>query len=328
MFKRILPSRVQSGEIRLAKYMLTPFGLVSDSVGDVTIDGKIALVQPHPDTELYLCPIGKNPHPELSEVWFYADCIAFDHEIPVIVTPSSSDVRGFGYRYIYNGSNEQQELHQMNLDTGETTIFYKKRIKPEALTKFYLSQQLIGILSEIREFHHGPLTFIAFRHDGWEARRDIPYTQAYSTASQEIHLYASALRQADPYSEFLSYYRVIESASNSNGVNWIASALSRLREHRFDDIKIGMIDERESRNLLAIYRRRALIRLRTLLKTHTTYDKIAGYLYGVNRCGIAHGRKIIRSDITPSYFEMVRDTYVIKLLARMAIDEKLGPSRL
>ena len=327
MPKRIMHARVQSGEIRLAKYSLTPFGLVS-SIGDITIDDKIALLQQHHDTELCLCPLGKSPHPELSEAWFYADCIAFDHEIPVIVNPTPSDIRGFGYRYIYNGSNEERRSHPQDVDTGELHTIIGKQKSPEALTRLFLSQQLVGILSEIRDFHHGPLTFIRFRYDGWEARQNIPYTQAYSLASQEIHLYASALRQADPYSEFLSYYRVIESASNSNGMTWIASALSRLRVHRFDDIKIGMASERESRSLLAIYRRRALIRLRTLLKTYPTPDKIAGYLYGVNRCGIAHGRQIIRSDITPSYFEMVRDTYVIKLLARMAIDEKLGPSRL
>jgi len=46
------------------------------------------------------------------------------------------------------------------------------------------------------------------------------------------------------------------------------------------------------------------------------------YFGELNRCGIAHGKAIVRADITPSYFEVVRDTYVLKLLARLAIDQK------
>ena len=92
--------------------------------------------------------------------------------------------------------------------------------------------------------------------------------------------------------------------------------------------EIGMIDERETNDLMAIYRRRALRRLKSLSTKHQTPAKIADYLYHVNRCGIAHGRRIVRADIVPSYFEMVRDTYIMRLLARMAIDEKLGASRL
>jgi len=325
---RILPPRVASREIKLAKFVLTPFGLASDSVGDVTIDGRIALIQPHPEAELYLCPFSGQPHPSVSTAWFCADCLSFDHEIPVIVRPTDADIRRFGYRYIYSGSAEPQEITYENLDSGESRPIYRKRLSPEAQAKLFFRDQLFSILSEIRGLHHGPLTFVIFRHQSREARRDLPYSCAYGPVSQEIHIYAMALRQADTLSEFLVYYRVIESIAHSNGKTWVAAALGRIRGHRFDDIQIGMIDDRKTASLLPLYHRRATRRLTQLLKARQSLTGVAAYLYHVNRCGIAHGRCIVRADITPSYFEMVRDTYLMKLLARLAIEERLGQNRL
>lgn len=321
------PAPVRSREFKLAKFILTPFGMTSDTVGDITIDESIALVQPHPETELYLCPFRSIPHPHLSTAWFYSDCIAYDHDIPVIVSPSPADIRKFGFRYIYSGTRERQEIHYHNLDTGESSTHYRRSLPPEKRAQLHFGDQLYTILSEIRDFHHGPLTFIFFRHDGWNGRKDIPYTRNYAATSQEIHLYAAALRQADTLTEYLFYYRVIESMTGSNGKTWLRGAIQRIRSHQFDEIRIGMLDEQGTSNLMALYRRRALLRLNSLLKAHQTPAGLASYLYNVNRCGIAHGRRIIRADITPSYFEMVRDTYLMKLLARMAIDEKLGPAR-
>jgi hypothetical protein len=325
---RILPNRVRSGELKLAKYILTSFGLSEDTVGDVVIDEQIALIQPHGDDELYLCPLVPNPQPPLSVVWFYADCLAFDHDIPVIVHPTSADVGRFGFRYLYNGTQKTRDISYENLDTGSQGTIHRRPLSPEQIIKTLYVEQLNNILGEIHGLHHGVLTCVEFRYSGQGGRVNIPYTRSYIHVSQEIHLYSSALRQADTLAEYLSYYRIIESASGSNGKPWITSAISRFRQHKFDAISISMIDETESRDLMGIYRRRALHRLNTLLTTYGSPEKVSSYLYNVLRCGIAHGRNIIRSDITPSYFEMVRDTYLIKLLARMAIDEKLGKYRL
>lgn len=322
------PSRAKSREFKLAKFILTPFGLASDTVGDVTIDGSIVLIQPHPESELYLCPFRGKPHPGQSTAWFYADCIALDHEIPVIVSPSKTDIRKFGFRYIYSGTREPQEITQHNVDTGESSTYYRRAPPPDELARRHFSDHLFTILSEIRDFHHGPFTFVFFRHDGWNGRIDLPYTRNYSAASQEIHLYAAALRQADTLTEYLFYYRVVESTTNSNGLVWLEDAIQRIRNHQFDEIRIGMIHEQGTSDLISLYRRRASRRLTQLLKIHRTPFDVASYLYHVNRCGIAHGRDIIRADITPPYFEMVRDTYLMKLIARMAIEEKLGSARL
>lgn len=204
----------RSRGIQLAKYALCPLGLASDTVGDITVDGEIALVQPHPDSDIYLCPLVGKSQPTESVAWYYADCIAYEHDIPVIVLPTGSDFERFRYRYALGGpGNSNRELVGRD-HTGHTT----KRTVPvlsakRAIKRFY-PEQLITILAEVREIRHGPLTYIVFRHGTSDTTVDLPYSNRYARAAQEIHLYSVALRQADALSEFLCYYRVIESAPN------------------------------------------------------------------------------------------------------------------
>jgi hypothetical protein len=309
--------------IQLAKYVLCPFGLASDNVGDVTVDDKIALIQSHPHSDIYLCPLTGEHQPTESIAWYYADCIAFEHDIPVIVLPNRSDFERFGYRYAVGGPARSKQEYVGRDESGQ---IIKRTVRAQsakdAVRNFY-TEQLCSIFSEVREIRQGPLTYVLFRHGTSGARLDLPYSNTYSSAIQEVHLYAVALRQADALSEFLCYYRVIESATNSNGVDWVSRALNRLASHNFGRIEIGRMPEPGSRNLVAIWRRRALMRLLILGQQYGSSVDIAKYLYQTNRCGIAHGRRIVRADITPSYFEVVRDTYILKLLARLAIDEKV-----
>jgi hypothetical protein len=116
---------------------------------------------------------------------------------------------------------------------------------------------------------------------------------------------------------------VIESATASNGKAWIASSLDSLRGHDFGYIAIAHERVRRPRNLLAIWKQRAVRRLSHLLNRYGSATEIARYLYNTTRCGIAHGRQIVRADITPSYFAVARDTSLLKILARFAIDNKV-----
>jgi hypothetical protein len=317
--------RRQAG-VQLAKYVLCPFGLASDTVGDVTVDQHIALMQSHPDSEICLCPVAGKRQPKEAMAWYYADCIAYDHDIPVIVLPTGGDFERFAYRYALSpgSSNAEHQWHgrdDSSLRIKGTAYVVSRR---DTVKEYYI-QQLCTILGEVREIRQGPLTYIVFRYGRPGARTDLAYSTDYAKASQDIHLYAVALRQADTLSEFLCYYRVIESVTNSNGVTWVTTAINRLGSHDFGRIEIGyeLALVPRTRNLLAIWRRRAFQRLSTLRRRHSSAEEIAKYLYKINRCGIAHGQKILRGDITPSYFEVVRDTYVLKLLARLAIDEKV-----
>jgi hypothetical protein len=318
-----LPARVLSREIKLAKYVLFPFGLACDTVGDVTLDSTIALIQPHPENSFYLCPLTPHPQPTESLAWYYADCIAYEHEIPVIVCPTGFS--RFGYHYIHSGPSRPQERTIIHVESGQTTNRTVNSMPATDVAKLFYAEQLCRILDEVRELRHGPLTYVRFRYTDTGNRLDLPYSSSYARAANGVHLYAAGLRQADTLAEFLCYYRVVESVTDSNGKVWIGEALHRLRRHNFGFVPIAHQQDRSPRNVLAIYRYRALRRLATLLKQHGSYSKIATHLYKVDRCGIAHGKTIVRADIVPSYFEMVRDTYLMKLLARLAIDEKVAP---
>ncbi len=319
------PARARR-EFNLAKYVLMPFGLESDSVGYVTIDNKIRLIQAHPRPDLFLCPLVGTPQPSESEAWYYADCIAYEHDIPVIVLPSKTDFRRFRYRFLHSGRVRSEERTVVDVSgSGQTrhSTYTVHPMPPDEIARTFYVKELCVILDEIRLLRHGPLTYVGFRHADTNGRLNLPYARQYARTANEVHLYATALRQADALGEFLGYYRVVEGATASNGKAWIARALDRLRTHDFGFIPIAHEEDRSPRNLLGILRRRASRRLSTLMSTYQSDSEVAAYLYNVQRCGIAHGRRIVRADITPSYFEVVRDTYVMKLLARVAIDEKL-----
>lgn len=323
---RRVPTRARR-DFNLAKFVLLPFGLLPDSVGDVTIDNRIRLIQAHPHSDLFLCPLVGSPQPRESEAWYYADCIAYEHDIPVIVLPRMTDFRRFRYRYIHSGRVRSEERTIIHIDSGHAnkhSTYTVHPLPPDKVVRTFYVEQLCMILDEIRQLRHGPLTYVGFRHADADGRLDIPYATQYARVAKEVHLYATALRQADALGEFLGYYRVVEAATTSNGKVWIADALGRVRSHNFGVIPIAHEEDHRPRNLLRILRRRALRRVSTLRSTYPSSSKIAAYLYNVQRCGIAHGQRIVRADITPSYFEVVRDTYVMKLLARLAIDEKLS----
>lgn len=237
--------------------------------------------------------------------------------------PTRGDFERFGYRYAHGGPTSPRLRFVVHGDTGRRTKRTVPVVSAKRAVKEFYSEQLCSILGDVRELRQGPLTFVFFRHGSAGGTLDLPYSVKYARAAQEIHLYAVALRQADALGEFLCYYRVIESATDSNGKTWVAAALDRLRSHDFGHIPIAHQLVPRARNLLAIWRRRALLRLSTLRREHGSPSQIAKYLYHTNRCRIAHGRHIVRADITPSYFEVVRDAYLVKLLARLAIDERL-----
>jgi hypothetical protein len=308
--------------LQLAKYVLCPFGLAWNSVGDIIVDHTIALVQPHTEGNIYLCPLRGKPQPTESVAWNYADCIAYEHDIPVIVLPTRGDFERFGYRYAHSGRSTPEVQYITNLNGGTARSTLPSLSAKETVKRSYC-EKLCSILESVREIRQGPFTFVHFRHESQERTLDLAYTAKYAPVFQEIHLYSVALRQADSLSEFLCYYRVIESATHSNGKDWIASSLGALASHDFGRIGIAHHQlARRSRNLLSIWRLRALRRLSVLRQRFGSPTEIARYLYHTNRCGIAHGKAIVRADITPSYFEIVRDTYVLKLLARLVIDQK------
>lgn len=322
------PDRIRSGELKPAIYELCACGLSSDTVHDVIIDERIALVQPHPDASLFLCPLRAQPQPSLDEAWFYADCIAFEHDIPALVIPTRGQLSRFNHRYYHNGRTRPRRVEIVSFDPARPTLHYvEKPVHPRAAIRHNLLGQILDVLTLTREMRHGPMTYVLFRTYMKRDREYIPYSSLYRGASIEMGLYAAALRQSDFLAEFLGYYRVIESVSGDNGKGWIRGAIAELAQHEWRTIHLMHQDDPggKPKDIMTIQRRRAIARLRELHARLGGDAAVAKYLYETNRCGIAHGKRdVIMGDITAPYFEVARDALLVKLLARMAIDRKVA----
>lgn len=322
----LVPEAVRVGVMKLAKHIVCACGIADGSVGDVTIDQTVALIQPHPESVLYLCPLTPYSHPTYAKAWFYSDCISFEHEVPSVVYPQDSEFNSFRYTFVHSGPTKPQEQTIYHIPDGSTEKFVEPPVQPAQVSKRYFMDQLLMMLDTVRELRYGPLTYVLFRTHDKADEVDLPYTTMYGDVEKEIGLYAAALRQGDFLSEYLGYYRVIESITKSNGKQWIASTLPRIKQHRFGKVLVGheMDHTGPPKNALAVFRRRALFRYKSLLNRFGDNEGIAQYLYKVNRCGIAHGKdSVIRGYLMPKYFEVGRDSLLLKLLAKMAIQEEI-----
>jgi len=286
----------------MAKFGIVLVGLEDDGLPDVTVDGVYHLVQYHPDPEIYVHPPRGCEHPDFRTVAFYADCLSFEHDAPSFPLATSSILRSLAYtpNLALRGSAARDQ-------------FVRSQI------------EVLAILHGIRL---GYRYSIAFRWYDENRRVDLPYGQRFGNLCDAVHSYSAALRQTDPLSEFLWYYRVLENLSGNNGKQWITSNVARIGNCRVPRLTAADSPEGfRTVNLLSRLHARAGRRLEQLRKLVGSDDKIARYLYHTNRCGIAHGgAKLRRSDFQEGYFEVARDNSVAKLLARLAIEDRI-PAR-
>lgn len=280
------------------RYFIEMVGMSSAGIGPVTVDAKYALILVHPTNSVAVAPPIGEEHPTFREIVFYTNCLAYEHDLPAFILPF-----------------KKKALVQP-IERGR-----KKYINDS----YY---QSLGVAYEaLNSIRLGPLGYVYFRWPGFQKDVDIPYTKKYSKVTKELSLYSTALRQLDPLSEFLCYYRVIESVTGTNGKEWISKNLPRLRNYDFGFIEFG-IDARAGllkrrTNVFSIYKRRALVRLMDL-NNKLRGIKIAEYFYHENRCGIAHGKTQVKEyDFKYNIEELSKDVYILKLLSRIAIEDKI-----
>jgi hypothetical protein len=272
---------------RRAKYFIGVFGLASDSVCNVTIDNKLELMQLHPTYTIALTPIENQLNPTYEQVLFFADCIAYEHETPTLLFP-------------------------------EKCQFYKNnkihRYKRLSYQSFF--ENLTNVLECASNNRLGDLTVVYFR---W-ADTDLPYTKKYSQSEKAIHIYSMGLKQVDPFSEYLCYYRVLENLNNNN-TKWISNNLELIRNFNFGTIRTSDCLGFRKINIFSSFKQKACSRLREL-QSKMNNEEIAHYLYCDNRCGIAHGRKFRKYDLKEDFFSISKDINIVKLLARISIDSQ------
>ena len=272
--------------------------MASDCVGPVGVDNKYALIQVSPTCSIAIAPQVGEDHPTFEEVVFYTNCLSYEHDLPAFIWPV-----------------KRKALVQP-IEHGRS-----KRINDSYF-------ESLGMACEaLNSIRLGPLGCVYFRWPGFKRDVELPYSKKYSRVAKELSLYSTALRQLDPLSEFLGYYRVIESVSGTNGKDWISRNLCRLANYNFGFLEFDSENRlpREGRrtNIFSIYRRRALARQRNL-NDRLGRRSLSEYFYHENRCGIAHGKSDVKEyDFKYNVEEVSKDIYILKLLSRMAIEDKI-----
>lgn len=275
--------------------------------GPVTVDGRFFLYDCEPEPELAVLPRAGTEPPTLSEVASVAHALAYEHDVPCGV--SSKRARALersligkpigGDRY----SDTLGEIEQLAHDQrwGGAVVRFRRPARKSISSLF-----------------------------------DVPLSARYANSKDQIRLYNTALRQVDPLSEFLNLYRILEAsdlalpgswAGKGNGKQWITNNIARISTHAFGRLMLQVFSPRRPKpvNAFARIRQRAKSRIAALAALVKRGD-VAAYLYNQVRCGIAHGKSGVWSfDFAENVRDARADVSIVKLLARIAIDDAIPP---
>lgn len=306
------------------------YNLGTECLGAVLIDNSVWLEGCEASNSFFLIP--RNPTAKIaySTASFYADCIGFEHDFSALAIPSTESYLG-------------------NADIPWPCWF-------KALREPTPAEDFVGSLREGAEVANrlwngfGPT--IVFRYDwidhqttevdGYDVVK-VDWTARYFSVRQAIHLYCAALRQIDPLTAYLCFYRVIENCSRTNGKDWIQSIIESdlttssiawyecppdaiVPEYVKNTVRLEYLTKihqnQKWTNLFEVVRAIAVHRRNELIQ-NSTPTEIAKRLYNDNRCGIAHGNEIRTHDFANDFLEVLRDLKLLRLLARIAIEQKM-----
>lgn len=143
----------------------------------------------------------------LAEVVWIADCIAYDHDAPVGVSPMAFNRRA---------KFPSQPIIPMGGDHP---------------TLWYFKEQLIAF-AMVAEMRFGESYLL--RYDPDDSRSPgTDFDSRFAGREWLVSLYAMGTRQADLLSEYLCLYRVLEAADGRNGLDFIGRHLGEIRDRDF-----------------------------------------------------------------------------------------------
>jgi hypothetical protein len=282
------------------KYFLDFPGIHYDSDLIALIDNKYKIhLRVHPPTPTMII----DSIPTFKELIFYTDCISYTHDVP-----------GFFYQPV--------QKQNKSIITPIVTIPKYENFSEERSYNLAL-EQIYSLIVDIKI--NAKVCFIW--NKAYFKTINIPLTLMFYKVSEEINMYSMALKQLDPLTEFLCYYRIIERITGDNGKQWIRNNLSRLNKYHFGFLEVvDLIKHRKRnrrKNLFSFYRRRSINRILKLRRTLPKEISIEKHLYNDIRCSIAHGKDIIKYDYKNNLKEVFLDIYIVKLLSRIAIEDKV-----
>ncbi len=285
-----------------AKCWLLADGIWAASVGNVTLDDRF-LLRDVEGSGLALVSRRGEPPPTFAEALFYARCLSFDHECPVVVV--GRGIGRFGPRPWLSTKSFEPEWAQVQ----ELLSEIQRRRSGGGVALFRRPQRL----SEFEYFN-------------------LPLSARYGQVADMLAMYATALLQVEPLGEYLHYYRVVERAArlesgnpSNNGKDWVERHLQKLATFSFGELWLQKSGAGQvaHRSLFQLLQRRAVEAFHRLGKNAADTSK---YLYGALRCGIAHSSGPKTFDFGGDVKEVGQALPIVKLLARIAI-ENLSPAR-
>src|SRR4030095_7281240 len=179
------------------------YNLDTECLGAVLIDGSIWLEGCEASSSFFLIPRNPTSEIEYSTASFYADCIGFEHDFSALAIPQKDS-------YL--------------IDADVPWPIWSKHFRDPTPAQDFISSLREGAQVANRLWNGlGPT--VAFRYDwldhpttevdGYDVVK-VDRTARYSKVRLAIHLYCAALRQSDPLTAYLCFYRIIENCSLNN----------------------------------------------------------------------------------------------------------------
>jgi len=313
------------------------FGLSTDCYGGIQIDEIYWLEGHAASTKFYLIPMNPDLDIPYQHASFIADCIAYEHEIPIMAIPRISSFSAKDIPWYIKPSNyDKSDLH--NIKNMYINCIRDASEMSETVSNGYWLEII---------FKYDILECPTVEYKGYNIAK-LDYIETYKNNAIAVHLYNTALKQGDPLSQYLCYFRVIENIQGNNSKEWIENVLANnnliiddyvwckkkpLGANEDDlllpeDIKPFLnpkflYDSKGNLNLIELMRASSVYQI-SLLRANLTFKQIAYRLYNENRCGIAHGGKIKRHDFGDDFKDILNDLKLIKFLARYAIYENVN----
>lgn len=281
-----------------AHWFVTFPGLADAWLWGFDVDGRWRLRHGNPAmSSLAILPMDVDAAPAtLEDAAWLADCLAYDHDAPVGVRPSSWNKQA---RFPH------EPIHP--LPGGDSAHWYFDNLGTAFLAA--------------AEARFGDS--YCLRYD--DEDRSAPgtdFTRRFAGREHQLALYAMAARQADILTEYLCLYRVLEAADGTNGMEFASEQLGAILTRDFGTLRIiphGRPDA--ATNAFEVYKERAARHIEALRRRGVASDReIAEHLYAI-RNSLAHGRREPRvGDFSTSVEEVASALSVAKLLARLAIE--------
>jgi len=268
-------------------------GMSDGSMWSFDADGRWFMKHGTPGATLGAFPINGVGPTSLEDVLFLANCLAFDHDLPIVVTPARD-----------NPARQRPLVAPIVQEPGDEP------------GQWYWTEfaQAMGMAAEMRIGAGAVQLRYDDDHSGLTR-----FSTRFANALEPLGLYAMGARQVDPLGEYLGHWRVLEWGDQQNGKTTVTQHLDELGTYDFGECLV--VDPgQDDVDMFETLRSRAVGRLAALRSAGKSSPEIASHLCQ-NRNAIAHGRSnALLHDFGSSMEGVGADLAIVKLLARMVVE--------